>query len=254
MKLVNSVKQNIKQGKPTFGCWIMTGNLAVAEILAQSGFDWLTIDMEHTSIDYGDLTVLLAGIQRHGVVPLVRIEENNPTVIKRVLDAGAMGIIVPMVLSGEEAEAAVKAAQYPPKGFRGVSLGRATDYGLNFDDYFGSINEEVIVLAQIEHYRGVENIEAILGVEGLDGVFIGPYDLSGSMNIIGQFDHPRMKEARQRVIETTQKAGKALGIHVVQPSIEETKTRLAEGFNFIACSLDTIILGNTARELVSALR
>ena len=126
-------------------------------------------------------------------------------------------------------------------------MGRASGYGNDFQDYFESINDQVLVLAQIEHYLAVEKIEEIVSVEGLDGVFLGPYDLSGSMGIVAQFDHPRMAEARRRVIEATQKAGKAIGIHEVRPEAGAAIALLKEGFNFIACSIDTIFLGTSAR-------
>ncbi|HUV07938.1 MAG TPA: aldolase/citrate lyase family protein [Spirochaetia bacterium] len=253
MKPKNKVKEKIVKGVPTFGSWIMIGHLASAEILAQAGFDWITVDMEHTAIDYNTLQVLLAGIRSHGAEGFVRIEDNNPVVIKRVLDCGANGIIVPLVNTREEAERAVQAARYPPEGFRGVSLGRASGYGDNFDDYFHSANREIVVIAQIEHYIAVENIESIVSVEGLDGVFLGPYDLSGSMNIVAQFDHPKMKDARRKVKEATLKAGKALGFHEVRPEADGVKALLEEGFNFIACSIDTLFLSSASKRLMQSI-
>jgi 2-dehydro-3-deoxyglucarate aldolase len=253
MRIESKVKRKIRDAVPTFGSWIMLGELASAEIMADAGFDWITVDMEHTAISYETLPVLLAGIQSRGAEGFVRIEDNHPAVIKRVLDCGAGGIIVPLINNAAQAEAAVKSAKYPPEGIRGVSLGRASGYGNNFKDYFESINEEIIVLAQIEHYKAVDNIEAILSVEGLDGVFLGPYDLSGSMGIVAQFDHPRMAEARKRVIEASEKAGKAVGIHEVRPEAEAVQTLVKEGFNFIACSIDTIFLGESARRVAEQL-
>jgi 2-keto-3-deoxy-L-rhamnonate aldolase RhmA len=254
MRIENKVKQKIRKGLPTFGSWIMIGDLAVAEIMAGAGFDWITVDMEHTPITYETLPVLLSGIRAHGAESFVRIEDNNPVVIKRVLDCGAGGIIVPLVNSGAEAEAAVKAAKYPPDGVRGISLGRASGYGNNFSDYFDSINEEVIVLAQIEHHQAVDKIDEIVAVDGLDGIFLGPYDLSGSMGIVGQFDHPRMAEARKRVIRATGKVGKAIGMHEVRPEAEAVKALLKEGFTLIACSLDTLFLGTSARRVAEQLK
>jgi 2-keto-3-deoxy-L-rhamnonate aldolase RhmA len=254
MRVENKVKQKLRKGQPTFGSWIMIGDLACAEIMAGAGFDWITVDMEHTPITYETLPVLLSGIRAYGAESFVRIEDNNPAVIKRVLDCGASGIIVPLINSAEEAQAAVRAAKYPPQGIRGVSLGRASGYGNNFQDYFESINEEVLVLAQIEHYLAVDRIEEILGVEGLDGIFLGPYDLSGSMGIVAQFDHPRMAAARKRVIEASRKAGKAVGIHEVRPEAGPVQALLEEGFNFIACSIDTIFLGTSARTVADELK
>ena len=254
MLVENKVKKKLREGLPTFGSWIMIGDLASAEIMADAGFDWITVDMEHTSITYETLPVLVSGIRSHGAEAFVRIEDNNAAVIKRVLDCGAAGIIVPLINSAAQAQAAVKAARYPPDGVRGVSLGRASGYGNNFKDYFDSINEQVLVLAQIEHYRAVEKIEEIVAVDGLDGVFLGPYDLSGSMGIVAQFDHPRMAAARKRVIQAAGKAGMAIGIHEVSPEAQAAKALMEEGFNFIACSIDTIFLGNSARKVAGELK
>jgi 2-keto-3-deoxy-L-rhamnonate aldolase RhmA len=254
MRIENKVKQKLRDGLPTFGSWLMIGDLASAEIMAGAGFDWITVDMEHAPITYQTLPALLAGIRSQGAEAFVRIEDNDPVVIKRVLDCGAGGIIVPLVNNGTEAEAAVKAAKYPPDGVRGVSLGRASGYGNNFQDYFDSINDEVLVLAQVEHYLAVEKIDEIVAVDGLDGIFLGPYDLSGSMGIVAQFDHPRMVEARKRVIEATRKAGKAIGIHEVRPEAAPVETLLKEGFNIIACSIDTVFLGTSTRRVAEQLK
>jgi 2-keto-3-deoxy-L-rhamnonate aldolase RhmA len=250
MLLHNQVKHTLKAGKPCLGSWIMIGHQASAEILAAAGFDWITVDMEHTSIGYETLPVLLGAIRSRGPQAFVRVEANDPTVIKRVLDCGAGGIIVPLVNSAAEAEAAVRSAKYPPAGFRGVSLGRASDYGANFEHYFRSTNDEVLVVAQIEHYRAVEAIDEILAVQDLDAVFLGPYDLSGSMGIVGQFDHPRMREARRRVLEAGRAAGKAVGFHEVRLEARAVQALLDEGFTMIACGIDTIFLRDSARALV----
>ncbi|MBN1834605.1 MAG: 4-hydroxy-3-methylbut-2-en-1-yl diphosphate synthase [Spirochaetales bacterium] len=236
------MKEILKTGQPAFGSWVMIGNLAVAEILAGVGFDWIAVDMEHTAIDYRSLQELLCGIERRGSEGFVRVEDNNPVVIKRVLDCGARGIIVPQVKTREEAERAVAAALYPPQGVRGVALGRASEYGAAFDEYFESSNERIVIMAQIEHVEAVENIAAIAAVEGLDGVFLGPYDLSCSMGLPAQFDHPRMAAARATVKAAVQKAGKVLGIHETRPDARAIGGLLEEGFRFIACGIDTLFL------------
>jgi 2-keto-3-deoxy-L-rhamnonate aldolase RhmA len=254
MNTLSSVKAKLRSGEPTFGSWVMIGHLAVAEILAGVGFDWIAVDMEHTAIDYRALQELLCGIERCGAEGFVRIEDNNPVAIKRVLDCGARGIIVPQVNSHGEAERAVAAAKYPPAGIRGVALGRASEYGACFGEYFESFNEQVVVMAQIEHFRAVEDIEAIVSVEGLDGVFLGPYDLSCSMGIAAQLDHPRMAAARETVKQAVQKAGKALGIHETRPEVGVVQKLLEEGFRFIGCSLDTVFLRTASLSLLEGVR
>jgi 2-keto-3-deoxy-L-rhamnonate aldolase RhmA len=254
MNTRSNVKARLKAGEPALGSWIMIGNLAVAEILAGVGFDWVAVDMEHTAIDYRTLQELLCGIERCGAEGLVRIEDNDPVVIKRVLDCGARGIIVPQVNSRGEAERAVAAAHYPPAGMRGVALGRASEYGACFQNYCETFNDQVVVMAQVEHVKAVENIEAILSVDGLDGVFLGPYDLSCSMGIPAQFDHPRMAAAREAVKKAAQKSGKALGIHETRPDAPAVHRLLEEGFRFIGCSLDTVLLRSASRELLEGVR
>ena len=254
MNTHSRVKAQLARGEPSFGSWIMIGNLAVAEILAGVGFDWIAVDMEHTAIDYRILQELLCGIERCGAAGFVRIEDNNPVAVKRVLDCGARGIIVPQVNSREQAERAVAAAKYPPAGMRGVALGRASEYGASFQEYFESFNDQVVVMAQIEHVRAVENIEAIVSVEGLDGVFLGPYDLSCSMGVPAQLDHPRMAAARDAVKKAVQKGGKALGIHETRPEAGAVQRLLEEGFRFIGCSLDTVFLRTASLTLLEGVR
>jgi 2-keto-3-deoxy-L-rhamnonate aldolase RhmA len=254
MNTRSNVKAKLEEGEPAFGSWIMIGNLAVAEILAEVGFDWIAVDMEHTAIDYRTLQELLCGIERCGAEGFVRIEDNNPVAVKRVLDCGARGIIVPQVNSREEAVRAVAAAKYPPEGMRGVALGRASEYGAYFNEYFESFNDQVVVMAQVEHFRAVDNIEEIVAVEGLDGVFLGPYDLSCSLGIPAQLDHPRMAAAREAVKKAVQRAGKALGIHETRPQAGAVQRLLEEGFRFIGCSIDTVFLRTISRELLEGVR
>ena len=184
--MINPIKKALKEGKVTIGSWITIGHPIVAEIMAQAGFDWLTIDMEHSAITIEKTQELIQIIQLSGVAPLVRVSENNPTIIKRVLDAGAYGVIVPMVNSAKDAEKAVKAVKYPPVGSRGVGLARAQGYGFDFDEYAATINEESVVIVQMEHIDAVNNLDSIVSVEGIDGCIIGPYDLSGSLGVPGE--------------------------------------------------------------------
>jgi len=248
------IKIKIRRGIPSIGSWIMIGNIASAEILSSIDFEWIVVDMEHTAVGYETLQLLLLAIKSRGKSALVRIENNDEVVIKRVLDCGADGIIVPQIQSGKEAEMAVKSAKYPPEGSRGIAIGRASGYGNNFDSYFNTFNDDVIIFVQIEHYKAVEDIESIVSVKGLDGVFLGPYDLSGSMGIVAQFDHPKMREARARVIKAARKANIALGIHEVAGDINSVLARIDEGFNFIACGIDTVFLTKAAKDFYNQIK
>jgi len=226
----------------------------VAEIMAKAGFDWLAVDMEHSSLGIRDALEIVRIIDLCGVTPLVRLSVNDSTLIKRVLDGGAQGVIVPLVNTIGDAERAVSACRYPPVGQRGVGLARAQLFGEGFDEYFADNNDKVVVIVQIEHKDAVENIADILNVDGVDGLIIGPYDLSASLGIPGQFDHPRLKESLDRVLSAAQKAGKPAGFHVVSSDIERSIVKIEEGVQFLAYSLDTIVLNETFRAGLAALR
>jgi 2-dehydro-3-deoxyglucarate aldolase len=240
----NPVKQAIKENRCTIGTWVTIPHPTVTEILADAGFDWLTLDTEHAAIDVPQGQACFQSIQATSCVPFVRVPHNDIMWIRRFLDVGAMGIIVPLVNTPEEAAAAVEVAKYPPVGKRGIGLMRANRYGTTAEEYLAEANDEIVVIAQIEHIRGVENVEAIANTPGIDGLFIGPYDLSGSMGLLGQFDHPRLQEAIDRICKAAVDAKIAPGLHVVQPSVDEMKARIDAGFRFIAFSVDFLFLQN----------
>ncbi len=250
----NSVKHKLARGEVSLGSWLSLAHTAVAEIMAKQGFDWLTIDMEHSAIGVQDIEPLIQVIEASGCVPLVRLWGNDPVLIKRAMDAGSGGVIVPMVNTREEAEKAVSAVKYPPEGTRGVGLYRAQGFGDTFEEYKNTVNQESLVIVQIEHRLAVENIDDILSVPGVDGVMIGPYDISGSLGVTGQLDHPKVKEAQVKVLAAAKAAKKAAGIHVVEPVPTDVKDRVKEGFTFIAYSTDAIILNTKCREDTQELR
>ena len=179
----------------SIGSWITLGHFSIAEIMADAGFDWLCIDIEHSVIDFYETEQLIAAIEAKGCVPYVRVGANDPLIIKRVLDAGAKGIIVPMINSKEDAQKAVNAVKYPPVGRRGVGLARAQGYGFDFENYSKTTHAELKVIAQIEHVDAIKNLEEIVLADGVDGTIIGPYDLSGSMGKPGKYDDSDVQEA-----------------------------------------------------------
>ena len=242
-----SIKEKFRKQQVTIGSWITLAHPGIAEIMAKAGFDWLAVDMEHSVITIREAEELIRVIDLCGAVPLVRLSANDPVQIKRVMDAGAHGVIVPMVNSVAQAEQAVSAVRYPPQGRRGVGLARAQGYGSSFDKYLDWVNKESIVIVQVEHIDAVNNLEAILAVDGVDGFIVGPYDLSGSLGVPGQFDNPLMKEAMQRIETVGTVSGKAPGIHVVEPDIEELKLRIEQGYRFVAYSVDIRMLDCACR-------
>jgi len=237
------LKQKLQSRELTIGSWITIGHTAVAEIMARAGYDWLTIDMEHSAITLDIAQELIRVIELCGVAPLVRVGTNDANLIKRVMDSGAYGVIVPMVNSEEDARHAVSAVKYPPFGIRGVGLARAQKYGLDFEGYKAWNEESSVVIVQVEHIRAVENLEAILSVDGVDGFIVGPYDLSGSLGYPGRFDHPKVLSALEHV-KTVSGQMKALsGYHVIPPEQLALEEKIEEGYRFIAHSLDSLFLG-----------
>ena len=254
MKKINPLKKALKEQKQTFGSWVTLAHPLIPEILAQAGFDWLTVDMEHSSISLNELLPLIISIEANDVVPLVRVGGNDANLIKRVMDAGAYGVIVPNVNSAQEAKEAVNAVKYPPTGTRGVGLYRAQGYGRRFEEYKKWLDQESVVIIQIEHIDAVNQINDIFAVEGVDTFIIGPYDLSASMGKPGRFNEPDVKKAIQTVLTAAKKYKLPAGFHSVSSSVKELKQREKQGFKFLGYSLDSILLGDTAVNALSEVR
>lgn len=249
-----SLKQRLDNRELTIGSWITIGHTSVAEIMAKAGFDWLTVDMEHSAITLDIAQQLIQTIELCGISPLVRVGYNDPNLIKRVMDAGAHGVIVPMVNTREEAERAVGSVKYPPRGFRGVGLARAQKYGADFEGYKTWNENESIVIVQVEHIKAVENLEDILSVDDVDGFIIGPYDLSGSLGVPGQFDHPDVVEALEEVKKVSERLNALSGFHVIPPDVKSFKEKVNQGYRFVAHSLDILFLGNGCRNSLSCIK
>lgn len=243
-----NLKNKLNKNELTIGSWLTLGHPSVAEIMAKSKYDWLVVDMEHSAITLSEAQQLIQIIELCGVVPLVRVGENNPTIIKRVMDAGSHGVIVPMVNSKLLAEQAVASVRYPPKGNRGVGLARAQGYGVNFDNYKKWNESSSIVIVQIEHIKAIENLKDILCVDGVDGSIIGPYDLSASLGCPGDFTNQLMKEALENYCQICKDLKKPMGIHVIPPAIKELQHAIATGYKFVARSLDTLFLSECCRQ------
>jgi len=243
---MKSLKQKLKNNELTIGSWIMIGHPISVEVMALAGFEWLVIDMEHTAIDINTAQNLITTIQANDIKALVRVSKNEEVIIKQVLDIGADGIIVPMVNSKEDAIKAVEFAKYPPLGKRGVGLYRASKYGVKFEEYKKWVEEELIIIAQIEHIDGVNNIEEILQVEGIDGTIIGPYDLSGSMGYPGEFERDDVKKSVQKVLDKCKEYNIPSGFHVVDTNPEKLKQKIKEGCTFLAYGIDYFFMRDLA--------
>lgn len=254
--LAKSVKEKLRSGGVSIGAWMSTGHVSIAEILAAAGYDWVVVETEHTAIDVSEVLRLLIAIDGRGVVPLVRLAGIDPVQAKAVMDSGAGGVLVPMVNSKADAALAVASVKYPPLGSRGVGLARAQGYGAAFADYMARANDESLVIVQIEHVDAVHNIDEILSVPGIDGTFIGPYDLSSSMGFPGELRHPDVLAAMRRVLDASLRHGVAPGIHLVHPDTarDDLRERVAEGYSFVALGSDILLLGDASRALHAAAR
>jgi 4-hydroxy-2-oxoheptanedioate aldolase len=233
----NHVKLRLKAGEPSIGTWLSIPSPEAAEFLGRLPFDWLTVDAEHNPVDIRTLAQMFATIGAKGTAPMVRVPWNSPEIFKRVLDAGAWGIVVPMVNNREEAERAVEATRYYPLGNRSVGGGRhALSCDTGGKTYYDNANDNILLVLQIEHIEGVNNIDEIMSVPGVDACFIGPNDLAASMGLgLGvslESDIPELVDAIKTIREGCVRNGVAPGIHT--SGAAGIKQRIAEGFQYCA--------------------
>lgn len=254
--LNGELARRVRDGAPTLGAWVTMAHSSVAEILAQASFDWVMLDTEHTAIDASEVLPLIIAVENGGAVPLVRVAGIDPVRIKHAMDSGAAGVLAPGVRTRDEAAAVVAAVKYPPAGSRGVGLARAHRYGPGFEEYFSRNNEDSLVIVQIEHVDAIRDIDDILGVAGIDVAFIGPYDLSASMGLAGQLEHPDVRAAADRLLAACRRRRIAAGIHLIHPPrvADELTRHLDLGFRFFALGSDALLLGDGARDLAASAR
>ncbi|HOA72482.1 MAG TPA: aldolase/citrate lyase family protein [Phycisphaerae bacterium] len=248
----NKLRRALLDRKVTLGAWMQIGHCAVAEIFARAGFDWVCVDLEHGAIDLETTTNIFRTLAAFDCVPVARLPLNDPVWIHRTLDAGARALIIPMVKTAAEAEAAVREAKYPPRGTRGYGYSRANMHGMDFSEYITEANDEIAMIMQIEHKDAIGNLEAILDVPGVDGLFIGPLDLSGSMGITGQLDHPQMVAALDRYRSVCRERGVTAGMHIVRPNPENISQAIEQGYTLIALGLDNVFLDDSSRACLKA--
>lgn len=246
----NRFQLKLRSGQPLLGTWITISHPEVTEILSSLPFDWLLVDMEHAPIDISQITQLLMSMKESNVVPLVRVPWNDFVVIKRVLDLGVGGVMVPWVNSKDDAVRAVEATKYPPRGVRGVGPRRCVKYGLeSVVEYVEEWNEHSIVLVQVETKRALENIEEIVSVDGVTGIFVGPADLSASLGMLGKTNTPEFEKVLSSIVERVKPYGKILGIMAESPEFAVKAFKL--GYNFISLSHDVKFLIEGARAFLS---
>jgi len=244
----NAFKKNLAEGKLQLGFWSALSSPMVADIRSEAGYDWLVLDAEHSPNDPVDLMHQLMAMEHQSVtMPVVRVPWNDQVFIKRVLDVGARTLLVPMIESAEQARAAVAACRYPPEGMRGVAGSvRASRYG-RIKDYHKKANAEICLLLQIETKPGLDALDEIAAVEGVDGVFIGPADLSAALGYLGDNRNPAVREAILGALARLKQAGKPAGI--LTPVEEDAKFWIEQGFGFVALGNDAALLARQAEAL-----
>jgi 2-dehydro-3-deoxyglucarate aldolase len=250
IQAIAELRQRLRGGGASLGSWMQIPHASVAEIMGQAGYDWVAVDLEHGAIGIHQLPDLFRALELGGTLPLARLAQGHTKDCKQALDAGAAGVIVPMIESAAQLVEVRDACRWPPAGRRGVGFSRANLFGKEFDGYREEAQAPFLV-AMIEHERAVEQLEAILAVDGLDAVLVGPYDLSASMGLTAQFDRPAFVAALERIRSLAQRHRMPCGVHVVAPEPAVLQQRLTEGYRFLAYSIDAVFLnGSAARPVI----
>jgi len=241
LKTIESIRENLTNGGYSIGSWMQIPHTSIAEIMGQAGYEWVAVDMEHGAISVHQLPDLFRALELGNTLPLVRVAQGKIKDCKQALDAGAGGIIVPMVENAEQLRQVRDVTRWPPSGNRGVGFSRANLFGKHFDEYIAEAQQPLLV-AMIEHINAVDELDDILKVEGLDAIMIGPYDLSASMGLTAKFNNQNFIDVIQIIKNKSNRAKIPCGIHIVNPSEDELRKKISDNYNFIAYSIDGVFL------------
>lgn len=256
MASAGEIKGILKRGEATIGAWLQLPSPDAAEIVARAGYDWAAVDLEHGSFGPGDLPNIFRAIECGGAAPFARLPDVGKVWIKNALEAGAQGLVFPMIESGEQLSEAIDLSTYPgmdewrkaaenANAYRGVGFCRANEFGRNFDNY-RERTRDIVIVAQIEHVRAVSALDAILAHPRLNAIMVGPYDLSGSMGLTGRFDHPDFRRIMDEIARKCREHCVPMGTHVVMPDPEKVLEAKNQGYQFIAYGIDTVFLWKAA--------
>ena len=249
---MKNLKQRLINGETLNGCWLNLGSAVTAEIVGLSGFDWVLIDLEHGAGSESNTLSQIQALEHTNAGVIVRAESTEPQRIHRVLDMGAEGVMCPKVRNAEEALKVVKGLHYPPFGNRGVAkMVRATQFGLNFNDYYQKSRDQILGIVQIETKEVLNHLDEVAAIDGVDVLFIGPADLTMELGIFGQFDHPDFLDAVNKIVSAATKAKKAVGILFFNPDDYQKYHNL--GIRFIACGADATFVADGARNMATRL-
>ena len=244
---ITDIRKKLNNGGVSIGSWMQIPHSSIAEIMGQSNYDWVAVDMEHGAISVHQLPDLFRALELGNTLPLVRLAHGHSKDCKQALDAGAGGVIVPMIKNADQLRKVRDATRWPPSGNRGVAFSRANLFGKNFNEYIKEAKQPLLI-AMIEHIDAINELDDILKVDELDAILIGPYDLSTSMNLTAQFDHPEFAKAIRDIKSKSESANIPCGIHVVSPSVDDLKEKIDDNYRFIAYSIDSVILTNFLRK------
>jgi 2-dehydro-3-deoxyglucarate aldolase len=241
VEAIKIIRDKLKKGQYSIGSWMQIPHSSVAEIMGDAGYDWVAVDLEHGSISVSQLPDLFRALELGNTLPLARLARGHPKDCKQALDAGAGGVIVPMVESVDQVIAVREACRWPPAGSRGVGFSRANMFGKYFNRYSTEAQNPLLIV-MIENERALEQLDNICKVDGLDALLVGPYDLSASMGITAEFNSDHFVSTMKHIKKVASASRIACGVHVVDPSINELQQRLKEGYQFLAYSIDSIFL------------
>tara|TARA_Y100000589_G_scaffold174959_1_gene166097 strand:- start:572 stop:1330 length:759 start_codon:yes stop_codon:yes gene_type:complete len=250
MQTIDKLRTKLKNSKPSIGTWMQLPSPEVAEILSSSNsYDWIVVDMEHGTFSRDKLPSIIRSIELNSVLPFARLESNNISAAKHVIDCGFQGFIIPMIENKKELKGIYEYINYPPFGKRGVGFSRSNQYGINFKDKVIKQSHPFLV-AMIETKLGLENLKDILSFEFLDAVLIGPYDLSASLGVCGDFESKKFKKAVNTIKDLCKLNDIPFGIHLIEPCENQLKRILKDGYKFIVFSLDSVMLYSSKPSLL----
>ena len=244
---IHQIRETLVNGNYSIGSWMQIPHPSIAEILGQAGYDWVAIDMEHGSISPHELPDLFRALELGNTLPLVRIAQGEIKDCKQALDAGAAGLIIPMIESAKQLKKIIDISSWPPAGSRGVAFSRANLFGKNFQSY-NKESQSPFIVAMIEHINALEELDDILKVKGLDAILVGPYDLSASMNLTAQFKDEGFLKTMDTIKFKADKAKVPCGVHIVHPDISELNEKISDGYRFIAYSIDSVFLNSSVEK------
>jgi 2-dehydro-3-deoxyglucarate aldolase len=246
---IDAIRAKLRAGDVSVGSWLQIPHASVAEIMGRAGYDWVAVDLEHGAVALHQLPDLFRALELGGTLPLARVARADGKECKEALDAGAGGVILPMIENAEQLAAACSACRWPPAGARGVGFSRANLFGKHFSDYSREA-QSPLVIAMIENARALEDLERIVEVPGVDAVLVGPYDLSASLGVTARFDDPRFEAAMESIRATCRAKATPCGLHVVDPDPAALAERINQGYRFIAYSIDAVFLFRAAERPV----